>query len=386
MTGSLLYWRLREKRLAALKQKFFRQNGGLLLQQRIALYKGAADTTKIFTTEELARATNNYSDSRILGRGGYGIVYKGILPDNRIVAIKKSMILDESQIEQFINEVVILSQVVHRNVVKILGCCLETEVPLLVYEYISNGTLFNHLHHPRCASALSWDARLRIGAETAGALAYLHSAAVTSIVHRDVKSANILLDQNYTAKVSDFGASRLVPLDQAHYTTMVQGTRGYLDPEYFQTGLLTDKSDVYSFGVVLIELLTGKQPYSSRRSEEERTLANYFILAMQRNKLFEILEPRIADEGNRMQLEEIATLAVRCLSLTGEQRPTMREVAEELERARGFQRHPWAQEETDEEMEELLYNEMTPVPSMHHTEVPYLDDDIRSLAASIDYR
>ena len=376
LTGSLSYWRVKKKELAKLKQKFFRQNGGLLLQQQISSYEGAAETTKIFTTEELAKATDNYSDSRVLGKGGQGVVFKGVLPGNRAVAIKRSKILGETQIEQFINEVVILSQIVHRNVVKILGCCLETEVPLLVYEYISNGTLFYHLHHPSRASSLSWEARLRIGAETAAALAYLHSAAVTPIVHRDVKSANVLLDQNYTAKVSDFGASRLVPLGRAHVTTMVQGTLGYLDPEYFQTGQLTDKSDVYSFGVLLVELLTGEQPISSRRSEEERALANYFVLAVQRNRLFDVLEARVVNEGSRAQLEEIAELAVRCLGLTGEERPTMKEVAEELDKARGLRRsHPWAEEDSsdEEKLEGLLLGDEMSSSEDHHAEVEDLD-------------
>ncbi|RWR78991.1 wall-associated receptor kinase 2-like protein [Cinnamomum micranthum f. kanehirae] len=295
--------------------------------------------------------SHGYEGNPYLERGCQ--VYKGILSDNTIVAIKKSQRVNETQKEQFINEVFILSQINHRNVVKLLGCCLENEVPLLVYEFISNGTLFHHIHDETRLSSLSLGDRLRIASETAGALDYLHSSASIPIFHRDVKSTNILLESNLTAKVSDFGASRLVPLDQTHITTLVQGTLGYLDPEYLQTGRLTEKSDVYSFGVVLVELLTGEKPISTNRSEEERSLSMYFISLMKENHLFGILENRVKDEGRVEQLLAVAQLAKRCLEVKGEERPTMKEVALELEGLRRSVEHTWVQS-NNKETESLL--------------------------------
>ncbi|RWR76954.1 WAK-like protein [Cinnamomum micranthum f. kanehirae] len=325
-----IYCGLERRKIIKLRDEFFQKNGGLLLQQQISSH-GVTVATKIFSAEELERATNKYDEIQIIGRGGYGTVYKGVLPNHGTVAIKKSKIVDESQIEQFINEVFILSQINHRNVVKLLGCCLETEVPLLVYEFISNGTLFDHIHNEVHPLTFSLEDRLRIASETAGALAYLHFAASIPIFHRDVKSTNILLDNDLTAKVSDFGASRLIPLDQTQISTIVQGTLGYLDPEYLQTGQLTEKSDVYSFGVVLVELLTGEKPTSFARSPEVRNLSMYFLLSMKENSLFNVLDHRVVDEGGIEQLIAVSQLAKRCLSLNGDERPTMKEVAIELE-------------------------------------------------------
>ena len=340
-----------------MKEKFLEQNDGIMLQQLLSNREGFVEGTKIFTAEDLKKATNNYDEKRILGHGGQGTVYKGILAHNKVVAIKKPKIVDQSQIEQFINEVVILSQVNHRNVVKLLGCCLETEVPLLVYEFVTNGTLYDSLHNQNHAFSISWETRLRIAVETAGALSYLHSAASTPIIHRDVKSTNILLDNNYTTKVSDFGASRLIPLDQAQLTTLVQGTLGYLDPEYFHSSQLTEKSDVYSFGVVLVELLTGKKALSFDRSEEERNLAMLFVSSMKDDHLFEIFDGKVLNEGNAKHLKEVAILAKRCLMVRGEERPTMKEVVMELEGLRILEAHPWVNNNSNLEESERLINQ-----------------------------
>ena len=189
--SSWIHWGMQRRKFLKLKEKYFKENGGLLLQQQIASQGGSVETTKIFTAEELEKATNNYHESRILGEGGYGIVYKGILAadNNKEVAIKKSKTGVPTQKEQFVNELIVLSQINHRNVVRLLGCCLESEVPLLVYEFVSHGTLFEHIHgKKRKGSSFSLELRLKIAAETAGALAYLHSSALMQIIHRDVEN------------------------------------------------------------------------------------------------------------------------------------------------------------------------------------------------------
>ncbi|XP_078158596.1 wall-associated receptor kinase 1-like [Carex rostrata] len=357
-----------------LKKKFFDQNQGSLLQQLIASNEEATQNTRILTIQELKKATNCFDNALILGRGGHGYVYKGILSDQRVVAVKRSKIDDQAddqrsvaqraadrqaEINQFINEVVILSQVNHRNVVKLYGCCLETEVPLLVYEFISNGTLFNHLHVEEHCS-LTWKHRLRIALEAAGAISYLHSSAASiSVLHRDIKSANILLDDYFTAKVSDFGISKSVQIDQTGIDTIIQGTLGYLDPEYHTTARLTHKSDVFSFGVILAELLTRKKPLFSSRMFEGGNLIGYFCDAMKENRLFEIIDPQVMNEENKTELEAVAKLAELCLRLKGEERPTMKEVEVQLDvlwRSNQQQKHPLTSQSLEERQRRVHYS------------------------------
>ncbi|KAL2546087.1 Wall-associated receptor kinase-like 9 [Forsythia ovata] len=268
---------IRRRIKANRKQKFFKRNGGLLLEQQLSSTQNGVERTKLFSSKELEQATDHFNVNRILGIGGQGTVYKGMLSDGRIVAVKKSQKVDEDDLEVFINEVVILSQINHRNVVKLLGCCLETEVPLLVYEFIPNDTLFQHIHNPTEEFPLTWEMRLRIATEVSLALSYLHSAASVPIYHRDIKSTNILLDDKYRAKVS-----------------------GLWNIEYFQSSQFTEKSDVYSFGVVMVELLTGQKAISSIRSQDQgKSLATNFLQSIEENSLLDILDARVLNEGRK---------------------------------------------------------------------------------------
>ncbi|XP_056843328.1 wall-associated receptor kinase-like 6 [Raphanus sativus] len=330
-----LYKLVKKRRKIIRNKKFFKRNGGLLLKQQLTTTKdGNVEMSRIFSSKELKKATDNFNMNRVLGQGGQGTVYKGMLVDGQIVAVKRSKLVDEDKMQEFINEVALLSQINHRNIVKLLGCCLETEVPILVYEYIPNGDLFKRLHDVSDDFNMTWEVRLRIAIETVGALSYMHSASSFPIYHRDIKTTNILLDEKYRAKVSDFGTSRSVTVDQTHLTTLVAGTFGYMDPEYFLSSQYTDKSDVYSFGVVLVELITGEKPLSRVRSEEGKGLATHFLETIKGNRVLDIIDTRIKDEIKMDQVMAVAKLAGRCLSRKGRKRPNMREVSIQLERIR----------------------------------------------------
>lgn len=311
-----------------------------LVQERSAILagnSGGGKSAHLFSSQVMKRATNNFARDRILGCGGFGQVYKGVLNDGTVVAVKSAKVGNTKGTDQVLNEVRILTQVNHRNLVRLLGCCVESELPLMVYEYVPNGNLYDHLNGTK-ESFLDWETRLRIALQSAEGLAYLHSAADPPIYHRDVKSSNILLDQSMNAKVADFGLSRLAHPDLTHVSTCAQGTIGYLDPEYYRNYQLTDKSDVYSFGVVLLELVTSKRAVDFGRDEDDINLA---VMVQGRandddgNMLDDVLDSKLTDGASMAALDSmrsIIRLALDCVQENRPYRPSMKEVAEKLQK------------------------------------------------------
>ncbi|XP_027349550.1 LEAF RUST 10 DISEASE-RESISTANCE LOCUS RECEPTOR-LIKE PROTEIN KINASE-like 1.4 [Abrus precatorius] len=287
---------------------------------------------QVFTYDELEEATKNFHPSRELGEGGFGAVYKGELQDGRVVAVKRLYESNFKRVEQFMNEVEILARLRHKNLVTLFGCTSRrSRELLLVYEFIPNGTVADHLQGNRSKSSfLPWPVRLNIAVETAEALAYLH---LSDVIHRDVKSNNILLDDKFQVKVADFGLSRLFPNHVTHVSTAPQGTPGYVDPEYYQCYQLTDKSDVYSFGVVLVELISSLQAVDINRHRNDVNLANMAINKIQNQELHELVDPYLGFEKDyaiRRMTTAVAELAFRCLQQQREMRPSMDEVVEIL--------------------------------------------------------
>ncbi|XP_057950540.1 LEAF RUST 10 DISEASE-RESISTANCE LOCUS RECEPTOR-LIKE PROTEIN KINASE-like 1.2 [Malania oleifera] len=327
----LIYLRRNRKRYtpsSLLSRNISSDPSSVMESEKSGIYLGV----HIFSYRELEEATNNFDPAKELGDGGFGTVYHGKLRDGRNVAVKRLYENNCRRVEQFMNEVEILTCLRHQNLVSLYGCTSRhSRELLLVYEYIPNGTVADHLHGNRAnAGSLTWPIRMSIAKESASALTYLHAS---EIIHRDVKTYNILLDSNFCVKVADFGLSRLFPTDVTHVSTAPQGTPGYVDPEYHQCYQLTDKSDVYSFGVVLIELISSKPPVDITRHRHEINLSNMAINKIQNNALHELVDPSLGFETDykvRKMITAVAELAFRCLQNEKEMRPSMEEVLEGL--------------------------------------------------------
>ncbi|XP_062101603.1 wall-associated receptor kinase-like 14 [Humulus lupulus] len=291
----------------------------------------------IYNYKEIEKATSGFSEKYRLGTGAYGTVYAGKLHGDEWVAIKRIRHRGADSIEQVVNEIKLISSVSHPNLVRLLGCSIDYGEQILVYEFMPNGTLCQHLQRERGDGLASWLIRLTIATETAQAIAYLHSAIKPPIYHRDIKSSNILLDHNFRSKVADFGLSRLGIIETSHISTAPQGTPGYLDPQYHQNFHLSDKSDVYSFGVVLVEIITGLKAVDFTRPQNEVNLASLASERIGKGCLDEIIDPFLEprrDSWTLTTIHKVAELAFRCLAFHRDMRPSMIEVAAELEQIR----------------------------------------------------
>lgn len=307
-----------------------RSHGGAKSRRAASRNPIKIDGVKGFTYEEMAVATNNFSDSQQVGQGGYGKVYKGILADGTVVAIKRAQEGSLQGNKEFFTEIELLSRLHHRNLVSLVGYCDEEGEQMLVYEFMPNGTLREHIS-AKCKQPLTFASRLRLALDSAKGILYLHTEADPPIFHRDIKATNILLDSKYMAKVADFGLSRLAPvpdiegLTPTHVSTVVKGTPGYLDPEYFLTHKLTDKSDVYSLGVVFLELLTGLQPISHGKN-----IVREVNMAYQAGIILSVIDERMGSYPSEC-VEKFINLALSCCQDETNARPTMMEVVRELE-------------------------------------------------------
>ncbi|KAK3425120.1 hypothetical protein EUGRSUZ_F01829 [Eucalyptus grandis] len=296
----------------------FRRNGGELLQQR---------KVQIFTEEELAKATNNYSDNNKLNNDHSSSVYGGTIAGDTVVVVKKPQDEHKSIIRQdFQDELEFLMKKSHKNMVKLKGICLETEIPLLVYEYIPNGTLFKLIQQ----NELTWEQRFKIAAEAALALNHMHSNTQPPIFHGNIKLANILMGRNNSVKISDFGTSVLISPEHRHIVAIQKkDSLHYIDPEYLVTGMLTIQSDVYSFGVVLMELLMGKKLHVTK-SEKSINTIHHFISSVKGDTLSDVISFESASQDEMKKIRTVAEIAVRCLDQSGANRPAMSVVAEQL--------------------------------------------------------
>ncbi|TVU39796.1 hypothetical protein EJB05_13236, partial [Eragrostis curvula] len=300
-------------------KEFFEKNGGSMLEN--------VSNIKIFTKDDLKQMTKNYSI--ILGKGGFGEVYMGTLENNQQVAVKRSILLDEDRKKEFANEVIIQSRISHINVVKLVGCCVEVDIPMLVYEFAPKGSLYDVLHgtnKENMKASLSLATRLDIAVQSAEGLSYMHSSANQKILHGDVKSGNILLDSNFIPKVSDFGTSRLLSIEKKH-TMKVIGDINYIDPVYMKTGRLDEKSDVYSFGTVLLELITRMKP---RYDGNNSLIINFCKSFASDEKARGMYDQEIASTENIEFLHKVGSVAVDCLKDDMDARPNMRQVMDRL--------------------------------------------------------
>ncbi|KAL6218585.1 hypothetical protein ACLB2K_011795 [Fragaria x ananassa] len=285
-----------------------------------------------YSLKELEDATRGFSAENVIGEGGYGVVYRGALQDGSVVAVKNLHNNKGQAQTEFKVEVEAIGKVKHKNLVGLIGYCAEGAQRMLVYEYIDNGNLEQWLHGDvGPVSPLTWDIRMKIAIGTAKGLAYLHEGLEPKVVHRDIKSSNILLDRKWNPRVSDFGLAKLLGPEKSYVTTRVMGTFGYVSPEYASTGMLNEGSDVYSFGVLLMEIITGRSPIDYSRPAGEMNLVDWFKGMISSRRGEDILDPLIEVQPPPRALKRAMLVCLRCIDLDVHKRPKMGQIVHMLE-------------------------------------------------------
>ncbi|XP_047330932.1 proline-rich receptor-like protein kinase PERK9 [Impatiens glandulifera] len=297
--------------------------------------RGLGNSRPWFTYEEMIRATKGFSEENILGKGGFGSVYKGYLPDGREIAVKQLTIGGGQGEREFKAEVEIISRIHHRHLVSLVGYCISEERRLLVYEYVPNHTLHYHLHGGLGRPVLNWAIRMKVAAGAARGIAYLHEDCHPRVIHRDIKSSNILLDLNFEARVSDFGLAKLYLDTNSHVSTRVMGTFGYMAPEYASSGRLTEKSDMFSFGVVLLELITGRKPVDPSQPLGDESLVEWarplLGRALDSQELDGLVDPRLENNYVAKEMFHMIEAAASCIRHSATKRPLMGQIVRVLE-------------------------------------------------------
>ncbi|CAN6841695.1 unnamed protein product [Brassica oleracea] len=283
-----------------------------------------------FDSKTLEKATGGFKDSNVIGQGGFGCVYKASLDSNTKAAVKKIENVSQEAKREFQNEVELLSKIQHSNIISLLGSASEINSSFVVYELMEKGSLDDQLHGPSCGSALTWHMRMKIALDTARGLEYLHEHCRPPVIHRDLKSSNILLDSSFNAKISDFGLAVSVGVHGSN-NIKLSGTLGYVAPEYLLDGKLTDKSDVYAFGVVLLELLLGRRPVEKLSPSQCQSLVTWAMPQLtDRSKLPNIVDPVIKDTMDLKHLYQVAAMAVLCVQPEPSYRPLITDVLHSL--------------------------------------------------------
>ncbi|XP_038989162.1 probable serine/threonine-protein kinase At1g01540 [Phoenix dactylifera] len=285
-----------------------------------------------YTLRELEVATNMFADENVIGEGGYGIVYHGVLEDNTHIAVK-NLLNNRGQAEkEFKVEVEAIGRVRHKNLVRLLGYCAEGAHRMLVYEYVDNGNLEQWLHGDvGPVSPLTWKIRLNIILGTAKGLLYLHEGLEPKVVHRDIKSSNILLDRQWNSKLSDFGLAKLLGSESSYVTTRVMGTFGYVAPEYAGTGMLNETSDIYSFGILIMEIISGRKPVDYSRPPGEVNLVEWLKALVSNRNSEGLLDPKMLEKPSSRALKRALLVALRCVDPDSQKRPRMGQVIHMLE-------------------------------------------------------